>query len=1129
MANQSNPWVETLYTTLLQWQLRRHQECVMERYREYTNRLFEAVERNDIEGVQDWIAKYNNDRKNAIKMSQPRLLANNEKPMSTDDRQFLSLLEMSHKESLCLQSLHLAAAKGYPNIAKYLLGECGSLEEIVKAKQEALFFAAREAYYEIVCWMRANGHDLNQMVLPEDPAHFVNEIYVLDWIFSGKAPIDQNDVTFPQNSPFDIEKEHLAVIRLLLDPPKQDLDPSLLQNLSADGKKKINALGMLLFKSQYESALKQCTGHALHIAVEKNNFELVQWLCTVNDYKPYELQTYPARQSWNAFGQINCYQRRISRTAIEIAAERGYFVIFDWILNQFPPEKLNIGFLERSLCLAATHGHFNIVECLIKFGVNPSTTTRDYPLPLHCAASNNHLKIVEFLVRLGADINVVDKEGAAALHLACSNTDIVNFLCEAGANVNIKTLEGKTPIQYVLFDISYCEDAKKRVSILNGYGARYSLSSGLQWLNWFEEHNLQTFRQFLIENPSVLVDESGLPDTYMSEQFEALAIKNIELKRILKARMQLTELYHSLKHGNNRTHELIGSFSAYSSLHWDLVKSDFDLLIKGRHPLFDNSREILNKIVISIIGFKYVGTSVGLKKLTGYLAKAYQDEYFYITSTTKNSAIKNIIISTLLLLRYEHTIDDPIMALNLSILVGHLIGGKAQGLDINTLIANHSEELIAAVEQLSQFCVDTGIFPNDFYQPNTFNVLLHKILIYRANSHSLANAIENAHKADEDDNQTNTQSIALTSDSVYLSNEYEVFQHKKTNLNKIIALSQREWSKIVVDSSAFQRGALYTAKIIASCINKKKNRFFSLVPSFEYLKTLAHDKNDIKRSINLAKCILLNNQKCLLDTGGFINEENFKILSNAFRKNADIQSLLAGRYLITKIYLSLFHKQYKKEQLLSDLFKCIDKCQILLYSDMDDFFDGTHDWLEQCDSLPHQFYRWLLSVDTFSLYSPIKKLLHYIAIKYYQNSRIDGNDVSKLNLAGIFLLRGGINFADQLHYRIFRNLVSTRTNLFNGSKDLTSLLSNYQQTVSEIMIELTLILKNFLGDNLQDEYSESPFLEFEVSFWKVVLIKTTPCVSNDSDYPRHFSQVRLCPHEKECDSDNEDPKPSLGL
>lgn len=1098
----------------------------MERYREYANRLFEAIERNDIVELQERIEKYNNDRKNAIEKTRPWPLSRNEKPMSDDDYRFWSLLGSSHEKDLCLHSLHLAAAKGYPSIVKYLLDECASSKEIVKLKQEALFFAAREAYYEIICWMRTNGHDLNQMVLPEDPAHFVNEMYVLDWIFSGKHTIDQNNLTLPQNSPFDPENGHLAVIRLLLDPPKQDLDPSLFQNLSADGKKKINAIQKLLFRKQYEPALKQCTRHVLHIAVEKNNLELVQWLCTIYNYKPYELQTYLTKQSLNPLGWRD--NHRISRTAIEIAAERGYFAIFDWILNKFPPEKLNIGFLERSLCLAAMYGHFSIVECLIKFGVNPSTTTRDYPLPLHCAASNNHLKIVELLVRSGADINAVDKDdGATALHKASRHTEIVNFLCEAGANVNIKTLEGNSPIQYVLFNIRLSVDAKKTVSILNGYGARYPLSSADQ--RWFKEDNLEIMHQFLVENPSVLVEESGRLDNHMVEQFESYAIKNIELKRIFKARMQLTELYHSLKHGNNRIHELIACFSAYSRLVWDLIRSDLDLLIKGCHPLFDNSRAILNKIVISILGFNVVGYSAELKKLTSYLAKAYQDEYFEITSTTKNPALVNVILSTLLLLRYKNTFDSPVMALNLSILVGHIIGSKARGLDVNTLIANHSEELIAVVEQLTQCCVDNGIFSKDFYQPNIFNVLLHKILIYRANSQSLINAVGCVNKADEDENLTNIHSLALMSDSVYLSNEYEVFQYKKTGLNKIIAISQREWSKIVANSSTLQRGALYTAKIIASCINKKKYRFFSLVPSFEYLKNLVNDKSDHKRSINLAKCILVNNQKCLLDDSGLINEANFKMLSNAFRNNADIQSLLAGRYHITKIYISLFHMQYKKEQLMLDLFKCIYQCQILIYSDMDDFFDGTHDWLEQSDSLPHLFYSYLLSVNTFNLYSPIKKLLHYIAIKYYQSFQIDGNDVSKLNLAAIFLLRGGVNFADQLHYRIFRSLVSTRTNIFKGSKDLTSLVSNYKQTISEILIELKLILKNFLGDNLQEEYSESPFLDFEVSFWKLVLINTKSSQTKDNDSRFPLSQVRFFSHENECYSDNQDPNPSLGL
>ena len=60
-------------------------------------------------------------------------------------------------------------------------------------------------------------------------------------------------------------------------------------------------------------------------------------------------------------------------------------------------------------------------------------------LPLHDACRRGHIEIVEYLVEHGANVNVSDNDGITPLHDACrgGHKEIVEYLVEHGANVNV--------------------------------------------------------------------------------------------------------------------------------------------------------------------------------------------------------------------------------------------------------------------------------------------------------------------------------------------------------------------------------------------------------------------------------------------------------------------------------------------------------------------------------------------------------------------------------------------------------------------------------------------------------------------------------------------------------------------
>jgi len=63
---------------------------------------------------------------------------------------------------------------------------------------------------------------------------------------------------------------------------------------------------------------------------------------------------------------------------------------------------------------------------------------------------NDINSVVKYL-DLGADINTVNRAGKSCLHYACMKGDIslVKLLLQRGANVNLTTIIGRTPITYV--------------------------------------------------------------------------------------------------------------------------------------------------------------------------------------------------------------------------------------------------------------------------------------------------------------------------------------------------------------------------------------------------------------------------------------------------------------------------------------------------------------------------------------------------------------------------------------------------------------------------------------------------------------------------------------------------------
>lgn len=118
--------------------------------------------------------------------------------------------------------------------------------------------------------------------------------------------------------------------------------------------------------------------------------------------------------------------------------------------------------LEYQLARAACDGDVTKVEQLLDGGVNPNCG-QDFAIgtPLSCAAfhhSQKNLEVMELLLEKGADPNLQTKDGWTPLmKLAVTVPDrkgvveeMIRILLKAGADVNIRGKEGKTALQLAL-------------------------------------------------------------------------------------------------------------------------------------------------------------------------------------------------------------------------------------------------------------------------------------------------------------------------------------------------------------------------------------------------------------------------------------------------------------------------------------------------------------------------------------------------------------------------------------------------------------------------------------------------------------------------------------------------------
>eukprot|EP00794_Sanderia_malayensis_P003533 gene3533-4034_t len=101
-----------------------------------------------------------------------------------------------------------------------------------------------------------------------------------------------------------------------------------------------------------------------------------------------------------------------------------------------------------ALCLAAISGMPDFVRILLNHDADPKVGDGFSMTPLHSAAKAGHMNVVQVLLKHGVDINIrTVSTKQTPLHVAAANSsvDVVKLLVLEGADRNVEDTEGRTP------------------------------------------------------------------------------------------------------------------------------------------------------------------------------------------------------------------------------------------------------------------------------------------------------------------------------------------------------------------------------------------------------------------------------------------------------------------------------------------------------------------------------------------------------------------------------------------------------------------------------------------------------------------------------------------------------------
>ncbi len=253
-------------------------------------------------------------------------------------------------------------------------------------------------------------------------------------------------------------------------------------------------------------------------------------------------------------------------------ADTGNYEMIEYMLKRGVNPNYSIENGVTPLMLAVDNGHYKISEILIEYGANVNSKPYDGNTAIFAAVKNNNDSIVELLVKNNTQINVKNDQNLTPLHYASGfgYPYLTSFLIEKGASINEKDLNGNTPIMCSVY-----AGANVSTDILIESGADVNLPD--------KDGNtpLMVAAQF---NDTVLIEKliNAKADVRLKNKMQkdalTIAIENSSTEAFIKL---FPFIDNSLYNNNLQRAKEFGSNKIVNYLSSKGIHSEFKFIIKG--------------------------------------------------------------------------------------------------------------------------------------------------------------------------------------------------------------------------------------------------------------------------------------------------------------------------------------------------------------------------------------------------------------------------------------------------------------------------------------------------------------------------------------------------------------------